>query len=88
MLESLKQSSVLLQIRIQCGKISPVSWPNGCGNAITSCGSEIEIPRAFIGSSKESLDIANAMQLGLARDPVIVTVWTNGVFGPSSYRGS
>jgi predicted nucleotide-binding protein len=44
-----------------------------------------EIPRVFIGSSKESLDIANAMQLGLARDPFIVTVWTNGVFGPSEF---
>ena len=44
-----------------------------------------EIARVFIGSSRESLDIANALQLGLARDPFIVTVWTNGVFGPSEF---
>jgi predicted nucleotide-binding protein len=41
--------------------------------------------RVFIGSSEESLEIANAVQLGLARDPCIVTVWTNGVFGPSEF---
>ena len=44
-----------------------------------------DIPRVFIGSSRESLDIANAVQQGLARDPFIVTVWTNSVFGPSEF---
>jgi CRP/FNR family cyclic AMP-dependent transcriptional regulator len=43
------------------------------------------IPRIFVGSSTESLEIANSVQLGLARDPVIVTVWTNGVFGASEF---
>jgi predicted nucleotide-binding protein len=44
-----------------------------------------ELPRVFVGSSKESLQVANGIQLGLAQDPFIVTVWTNGVFGPSDF---
>jgi CRP/FNR family transcriptional regulator, cyclic AMP receptor protein len=44
-----------------------------------------DVARIFIGSSKESLDIANALQLGLAHNPFIVSVWTNGVFGPSIF---
>jgi len=41
--------------------------------------------RMFIGSSTETLQIANAIQAGLAHDAVIVTVWTNEVFGPSKF---
>ena len=44
-----------------------------------------DVARIFIGSSRESLDIADSLQLGLARDPFIVSVWTNGVFGPSLF---
>lgn len=44
-----------------------------------------EIPRVFVGSSTESLAIANAIQAGLAYDSLIVTVWTNDVFGPSEF---
>jgi predicted nucleotide-binding protein len=43
------------------------------------------VPRVFIGSSAESLDVANGIQAGLAHDRFIVTVWTNGVFGPSDF---
>lgn len=44
-----------------------------------------DVPRVFVGSSTETLDVANAIQAGLAHDPFIVTVWTNGVFGPSEF---
>jgi CRP/FNR family transcriptional regulator, cyclic AMP receptor protein len=44
-----------------------------------------DVPRVFVGSSTESLEIANAIQAGLGRDPFIVTVWTNEVFGPSGF---
>lgn len=41
-------------------------------------------PRLFIGSSVESLAVARLVELHLKHDPIDVTVWTNGVFGPSS----
>ena len=41
--------------------------------------------RLFVGSSTETLQIANAIQAGLAHDAVTVTVWTNHVFGPSKF---
>lgn len=45
-----------------------------------------EEPRVFIGSSKESLDVANAIEARLAtRSAFDVKVWTQGVFGPSRY---
>lgn len=40
-------------------------------------------PRLFIGSSVEGLETARIIQKGLAHDPMVVTTWTNGVFGPS-----
>jgi len=42
-----------------------------------------EIPRIFVGSSVEGLQIANAIQLLLEHDAE-VTVWTQGIFEPSS----
>lgn len=42
-------------------------------------------PHIFIGSSVESLPIARAIQLGLQHDRFTVKVWTDGVFGASSY---
>ncbi|MCC7435238.1 MAG: nucleotide-binding protein [Methanoregulaceae archaeon] len=41
--------------------------------------------RVFIMSSAESLAIARALQNGLAHDPFLVTIWTDGVFRASSY---
>ncbi len=41
--------------------------------------------RVFIMSSAESLHIARAIQNGLAFDPYLVTIWTDGVFRASSY---
>src|SRR5579883_1263794 len=48
-------------------------------------GMRNDLPHIFLGSSKESLVIADGIQAGLARDPYVVTVWTNGVFGPSQF---
>ncbi|MCF8104420.1 MAG: nucleotide-binding protein [Desulfohalobiaceae bacterium] len=42
-------------------------------------------PHLFIGSSAESLKIARAVQLGLEHDNVTTKVWTDAVFGASSY---
>lgn len=42
-----------------------------------------EKPILFVGSSREGLEIARAVQSGLDHDPVNVRVWTDGVFGPS-----
>ncbi len=39
-----------------------------------------ESPRVFIGSSVENLPIAQQIQTGLAHDPMLVQVWTDGVF--------
>ena len=40
-------------------------------------------PRVFIGSSREGLNIANAVQQNLDKD-ADCTVWTQGVFGVST----
>lgn len=48
-----------------------------------SVRSRNELARLFVGSSRESLSIANEIQAGLAQDQVIVTVWANGIFGAS-----
>lgn len=37
----------------------------------------------FIGSASERLDIARAIQSGLAHDPFVTTVWTDGIFRAS-----
>lgn len=42
-------------------------------------------PHLFIGSSVESLPVARAIQLGLEHDNVTVKLWTDGVFGASSF---
>jgi|ERR1035441_587869 predicted nucleotide-binding protein len=42
-----------------------------------------EKPFLFIGSSVESLPIAREIQSGLSHDPVLATVWTDGVFRAS-----
>lgn len=43
------------------------------------------VPQLFVGSSSESLEVANEVQRALAHEPIVVTVWTNGVFGPSEF---
>ena len=40
-------------------------------------------PVVFIGSSSESLDIANELQTLFEHDPFVVKVWASGVFTPS-----
>ena len=40
-----------------------------------------ELPILFIGSSKEALEIAQAIQIGLDHDRVLVRIWSDGVFG-------
>jgi len=42
-----------------------------------------ETPKIFIGSSSEGLDIARAIQTGLAHDPILTQVWTDDVFKAS-----
>ncbi len=42
-----------------------------------------EKPRTFIGSSVEALPIARELQSGLAHDPFVVSLWTDGVFRAS-----
>lgn len=42
-----------------------------------------EKPFLFIGSSVESLPIAHEIQSGLSHDPLLATVWTDGVFRAS-----
>lgn len=39
-----------------------------------------EKPQVFIGSSVECLPIAQQIQAGLSHDPMLVQVWTDGVF--------
>jgi CRP/FNR family transcriptional regulator, cyclic AMP receptor protein len=49
----------------------------------TLVGPQNEVPVMFVGSSKEGLEIARAIQAGLEHDRVVVRVWTDGIFGPS-----
>jgi predicted nucleotide-binding protein len=42
-----------------------------------------EKPHIFIGSSVEALPIARELQTGLAHDPFVVPLWTDGVFRAS-----
>ena len=42
-------------------------------------------PRLFVGSSREALPLLQAITDGLADDEILVTPWTDGVFGPSQY---
>ena len=42
-----------------------------------------EKPHIFIGSSMETLPIARELQNGLAYDPFVVSLWTDGVFRAS-----
>ncbi|WP_319526657.1 TIR domain-containing protein [uncultured Desulfosarcina sp.] len=42
-------------------------------------------PHLFIGSSVESLNVARAIQVGLEHDDVTIKVWTDGVFGASTF---
>lgn len=42
-------------------------------------------PELFIGCSTENLPLANELQLALEFDPVTVRVWTDDVFGASSF---
>lgn len=42
-------------------------------------------PRLFIGCAVEGLETARIVQKGLDHDPIVVRVWTEGVFGPSSH---
>ena len=44
-----------------------------------------QIPKLFIGSSSESLTIAQAIQLGLDHENLEVKVWTDGVFRASNF---
>lgn len=43
-----------------------------------------DIPRLFVGSSAEMREVAREIQSGLARDPVVVQVWTDRIFTASS----
>lgn len=43
-----------------------------------------EVPHLFVGSSAELRAIAREIQSGLARDPVVVQVWTDRVFTASA----
>ncbi len=44
-----------------------------------------DTPIVFIGSSRESLPIANTIEAGLATTRAVVRVWPNGVFMPSHF---
>lgn len=44
-----------------------------------------ETPTVFVGSSKEGLRVARAIQAGLRHDHVVVRIWTDGVFGASRF---
>ncbi len=50
----------------------------------SSLNSPNENPVLFLGCATESLEIAREIQLGLMHDNIIVVLWTDGVFGPSS----
>lgn len=57
------------------------------GNRLRERSKYIRLPHnqpvLFIGSSSEQLDIARAIQSGLAHDPMVATVWTDGLFRAS-----
>ena len=40
-------------------------------------------PVLFLGCSKEALDFAREIQSGLDYDPIVVEIWTDGIFNPS-----
>jgi CRP-like cAMP-binding protein len=40
-------------------------------------------PVVFVGSSSEQLEVARELQLGLSHDPMVVRVWTDGIFRAS-----
>jgi CRP/FNR family cyclic AMP-dependent transcriptional regulator len=42
-----------------------------------------ESPFVFVGSSAEGLQVARVIQSGLGHDPMVVSVWTDGVFRAS-----
>ena len=42
-------------------------------------------PVVFIGSSKESLPVAQAIRSNFDHDDFVVSLWTDGVFGPSQF---
>ena len=39
-----------------------------------------DVPRVFIGSSRECLEVANSIKFNLVSDALVVTIWTDGVF--------
>lgn len=47
----------------------------------------IPVPRSepvlFLGCAKEALELAREIQSGLDYDPVVVEIWTDGIFNPS-----
>ena len=40
-------------------------------------------PVLFLGCSKEALELAREIQSGLDYDPIVVEIWTDGIFNPS-----
>lgn len=43
------------------------------------------VPRVFVGSSSESLTVANAIKMNLPAREVVATVWNDGVFGATGH---
>jgi CRP/FNR family transcriptional regulator, cyclic AMP receptor protein len=44
-----------------------------------------KVTKLFIASSTEALPLASAIQAGLRSDPILTTLWSEGVFGPSDF---
>lgn len=44
-----------------------------------------KVTKLFIASSKEALPVASEIQAGLKKDPILVTLWSDGVFGASDF---
>lgn len=44
-----------------------------------------KVTKLFIASSTEALPVASEIQAGLSKDPVAVTLWSEGVFGASDF---
>ena len=44
-----------------------------------------KVTKLFIASSTEALPIASAIQAALKNVPIIATLWSDGVFGPSDF---